>query len=321
MKVLIDYVGHADLYYSAHLLFEKRLGWELFRPEDRGGSWLDTGLWTSTLPPDAVVNGSDIVMGIHEYSQHVVSFEEFRNIKFDFIVTTSWENEIALSRLTQLYQPQAKFIRHMNNIKEPPNLAKNILLSTLTPMPSGYRHIQYHPEHKDTYQPDFSVIPEKKIYSFFNNMPSYKDVILKWTQYQKLLSDYEFKMYGMNAIDGSIPQQDLHNKMREAMFIWHTKPHGGCGYVARQALFSGKPLIVDKTYCFNYDTLAQNYLVDGINCIDIKDKSNQQVLNELHEWAKPDRYTERCQAALAKTKQLINFEQEAVRIKEWLLAL
>jgi hypothetical protein len=32
MKILVDFVGHADLYYSMHLLFEKRLGHELYRP-------------------------------------------------------------------------------------------------------------------------------------------------------------------------------------------------------------------------------------------------------------------------------------------------
>ena len=44
MNVLVDFIGHIDLFTSMQLLFQKRLGWELYRP-DGEGQWKDWLYW------------------------------------------------------------------------------------------------------------------------------------------------------------------------------------------------------------------------------------------------------------------------------------
>jgi len=51
VRVLADY-HHGALYYSFHLLFEERLGFELYRPI--GYEWFKRGFWKYSRNPQVI---------------------------------------------------------------------------------------------------------------------------------------------------------------------------------------------------------------------------------------------------------------------------
>lgn len=321
MKVLVDYIGHADLYYSMHALFEKRLGWTLYRP-DGSEEWKQNRIWTSTPTPDVkiVQSYNDVqraYCSIHRYHQNLISFQQFLDSDINIIVTTVHSNENAFYNLWQNYKPQSAYIRHIANIKEKPKECKNILLSTTEPMPKTVNWISYLPEHLDDYCPG-ELNLNKKIKSFSNYLPNYPQDIKTWRHFQSKLSEYSFWMHGGKTEHRTVPQAQLPDAMRDAMFIWHTKAHGGCGYTARQALACGKPLIVKKQYAKTYNTLAKEYLVDGVNCIDLSCRPDVESIKLIRQWSEPDKYEEICNAVIAKNQEFMNFEQEAENIKVWI---
>jgi len=327
MKILVDYIGHADLAYSMYALFEKRLGFEIYRPLG-GPEWEGEGVHTSTLPDVAgdqvEIDGLQCIpMPTHGYTQKCVTLEQFKDMHFDALLTTSWMNEEPFNKLVKKYKPNAKLIRQIANIHEVPKVCKNILLSTCEPMKPGINWIKYLPEHLDKYNYVPSVSSNLSIKSFFNYMKNYKVEEEMWRKYEAALPEFEFKMHGGDGEHGSIPQEELEVVMRDATLIWHVKPHGGCGYTARQALACGKPLIVRKDYCRMHRTLAMNYLVDGANCIDISPsfRSFEDSVKLIREWSNPETYLERTKQVIAETMKHNNFEEEAIKIKEWLTRL
>ncbi len=48
MNIFVDQIGHADLSYSIHALFEKRLGYTLYCPLG-GDEWTQHGIFTAPL--------------------------------------------------------------------------------------------------------------------------------------------------------------------------------------------------------------------------------------------------------------------------------
>lgn len=324
-NVLVDFVGHADLFYSMHALFEKRLGFKMYRPL-LSAEWDRENIVTASfansqqecLEQEEGVFTANIET--HSYTQNCISFDKFLSTDIDIIVTTSWENERPLAELIKKYKSNAKFIRVIANIHEKPVITKNILLSTKEPMPAGTNWMKYHGEHRELYSYTPLVSGERSIKSFFNYMSSYPVEIANWNFYKASLPEFIFKMHGGLSEDGSIPQNNLHEVMKSSMFIWHCKPHGGCGFTARQALACGRPLIVNKRYCAMYNTLAQDYLQDGINCIDI-DPNKRKVEDSLaliRTWSQPGVIQEKCLEVKSFFEKTINFEAEALAIKDWL---
>jgi len=324
MNVFVDYIGHGDLSYSMFALFEKRLGWNLYRP-DLGPEWNDykiqTGTLTNEISPFYFKNEIQHVdILIYPYTQKILTFDQFREMKIDIMITTTWANETPFCMLQKKYHPKSLLIRQIANIHEKPVQIKNLLMSTLEPMPSDVDYLIYHPEQVDLFfseDPTFSFI----IKSFSNYLTSYPEDLQAWNQYRTSLIDFEFRMHGAGSELHTVPSKLMPASMREAMFIWHTKAVGSCGYVLRQALASGKPCIVRKDYARIHNTLAQNLLQDGVNCIDIdpKVRSFNESLNLIREWSRPDVYPEKCEATIKKFKNDINFEEEAANIKTWIL--
>jgi hypothetical protein len=319
MNVLVDFVGHADLFYSMHALFEKRLGYTLYRPL-LSDEWNKTNIITATMPYSNYTEEDGVrhyEIDSHNYFQHCISWQKFLDTDIDIVVTTSWENDSPMAELIGKYKPKAKFVRVIANIHEKAKICNNILLATTEPMTPGVNWLTYHAEHRDVYQYTPPQV-NYKIKSFFNYMNSFPVEKENWAIYKKLLPQYTFLMHGGESEDGSIPQSELYKVMSDSMFIWHPKPHGGCGYTARQSLASGRPLIVNKAYCNQYNTLAKNYLVDGINCIDMSVRSSAEVAKLIVKWSEPEFYYKKCLTVKAFFEEKINFAKEAEAIRVWL---
>jgi len=330
MNVFVDYLGHSDLYYSLHLLFEKRLGANLFRPI--GSSWQEKGFFMGADLNPTEVNGEiQLVEGVYHipmkieaeggyYVQKAIEFNKFLEMDFDIAVTTYYAHEQIFHALLSRYKPKTVFIRQIGNIHEKPlGFCKNILLAQLTPMPPSINHIIYHPEHYEgyCYTPPAN---HQMIKNFADDLPSYPVDLGAWNIWESTLKNFTFKMHGRNGRDGPISHPLMPQAMKDAAFVWHVKAHGGGGFVARQALACGRPCIIKKRYAILHNELARELFVDSVNCIDL-DLGVQRGIEKLREWAQPNRHIEVCKATAEKFKQDVNFAVEAERIKNWLYNL
>jgi hypothetical protein len=119
------------------------------------------------------------------------------------------------------------------------------------------------------------------------------------------------------------PACNFPSAIKNCKFYFHIKIGGCCGFTARQVLFSGRPLLVDKRYVtdhIHYVTLASNYLLDGVNCIDLNPelRSMEENIELIKDWSDPNNYLKRCDIAYDYTKSIINFEKESLEIKDWI---
>ncbi len=324
MNILCDFVGHADLYYSMHALFVKRLGWNLFRPLP-SAEWSSHGIITEILPrPDLetrIIDGfTEYYIPTHNYWQRCVSFQQFMGMEWTAIVATSHVNDLPLLQLKSKYKPSSRIIRQIANLRELPVHIKNILLAMHTKMPPGTNYIKYHPEHHEGYGYTEMSPPNFKIKSFFNYMKNDKVDRKSWETFHTLLPEYSFFHHGADSDHGPIPQSDLPACMSDAMFIWHTKPAGGCGFTLREAMACGRPVIVNTVYSKRYETPASKFLVDGVNCIDINPsvRSLAEAALMVRQWSKPDVYLQKCQDVLSTFDNQINFNKEALAIGKWI---
>lgn len=327
MNVFCDYIGHADLAYSMSLLFEKRIGWNLYLPSPHDPAWSRESFFTPPVPnstEEVGENGvSKVVVTTHDCTFNMITFDKFMATDFNFLVITSRPNEFPIIELGKKHKPSAKIVHHIANIGEGPIGCNNVLLSTKTAMPANVNWKKFTPEHHAKYCPS-DITQAKSIRSYFNYMRGYVLEMGSWTAAQQILPDFDFRMHGgappYESTHGSVSHDVLHISMQEAQFIWHTKPAGGCGYTARQALSCGKPLIVKLDYSKHYTTLAQDYLVDGVNCIDIspsrRSLADGMAIAKL--WSEPEIYAQKVEDVKRLVKEKMNFEHEAYEIKDWL---
>lgn len=321
MNILCDYIGHEDLFYSLHLLIERRLGWNLFFPY--GEEWQKQfNIQTSTFPADVIIeekNEQQLVFSkSHNYIKKGILYKNFS--QFDFVISTAYFNEIPMLNLGNHFGISA--IRQIANIGEESIGCKNILLATTTSMKKDINWIQHFPEHHINYTKTNFEHPKQKINSYFNNFYSYPQNVNIWDFLKENLINFEFNIYG-NIEGKSINQKELPDHMNNCMFVYHNKPLGCCGYTARQALACGKPLIVDKRHCRTYKTLANEYLIDKWNCIDLDPsiRSLQKNIELIREWSKQEIYKEKSINACNTFSSVFNFEINSENIKKWLLNL
>lgn len=319
-KVLADCVGHSDLYYSLYALFEKRLGMDLYRPTG-GEDWSKKGILTTPIPDEEgkpeLRDGVYYVPMEMDYAQRAITFNKFLNMDFDIIVTTTRSNEEPFYNMIKSHKLNVKFIRQIGNIHETPTHSENVLLGMLTPMPENINHMNYHPEHYGEYN---YTTPSNRntIKNFANNLPFYLDDIKLWESLKVSLPDFILKMHGEAGHDGAIPHRLMPEAMKQSAFIWHIKPHGGGGFVARQALACGRPCIVKKKYSNIHHELADNLFKDGINCIDFDLRTFDENVKMIREWSEPDAHIERCKIVAEAFKEDVNFTTESQKIKAWI---
>lgn len=328
MNILVDQIGHADLSYSMHLLFEKRLGWNVYSP-DGGPGWAQYAVWTSPLHPhtNVEVDGFDCIqVPTHSYLIKTVTLQQFIDMNWDFIISTCTRNENPLLTLAKQHKPGAKVVRQIANVGEQAGAVKNVLLSTMTPMHPGTRTIKYYPEHRSDFVHDPSVPVHKKIKSYFNYFHTYAADIGHFRTMRTLLPEFEMVVGGgahRPDLDRTVLSPELPKDMQQQMFVWHTKPMGCCGYTVRQALTCGKPIIFNSKYSILMRTLAQEYLQDGVNAIDINPsvRSLQEAATIIRAWSVPGVYDQKVQDVLRLNNIYMNFEAQATNIKNWLLGL
>jgi hypothetical protein len=352
----VDY-HHGDLYYSLHLLFEERFGFSLYRPI--GLDWFQKGFWKIAEPygnapgtidqflgipqptwskekePTQRYGEVSLVDGIYhipvkygkggsdEYVQKAITFEKFMSMDFDFIIATYNLHDAPWADLVSLHNSnhpvKAVYIRQIGDVLIQPKVCRNIMLATNEPMPPGTNYIRYHPEHSKEFH-FVEPLNHNVVKSFIAN-PNIEPDLPLFLKFEKLLPNYTFKIHGILGRDGIISGELMPQAMKDSAFVWHVKRTGCGGFIPRQALASGRPCIIKKSYCYEYRTSEADLYEDSVNCIDLDLGNTEQNLEKIRYFSDPDRHTEMCRNAAEKFKHDVDFGREAESIKEWLKTL
>jgi hypothetical protein len=216
MKIFCDN-HHHDLFYSLQLLFEKRFGWELYRPI--GLDWYHEGYWNvypsidtakqyldffkkpSTHKPqwgqlnkhytseDGIYYVTDVTKN---KVQRGITLEKFKNMEFDILISSMPQHIQPFNKLISLYQPKAKHIFQVGNAWGQQAGVNNILASTsYFPTSNNINICYYHQEFDlDVFNYE-SKCRSNTISSFIHYMNRNL-----WDQYKNKISNMQFNAYG-----------------------------------------------------------------------------------------------------------------------------
>ena len=317
MKIFAD-KHHGALSYSLHLLFEKRLGWDLFFPI--GMEWRDGGYWQYSQLEDTVHSYLDIKDDYKrleenyehfdkdfEWTQKHLTFKQFLDTDIDVLLCSVGPHEDTFFDLQQRHKPNSKLIRQIGNWNEECdfNKSKNVMISVGPFLcPDFVNYICYHQEFDikvwDYVQPrNF-----KTIKNFVNCLPDTVDYNL-WEIYRVRLRDFDWKMHGIGGKDGNIsPQKAVREAMTDSGFIWQIKLGGeGFGHVIHNAYALGRPCIVKGSYY--QGKMAEPLLIDGVTCIDLEKGDLESNVKRIKHFSKPKNFQIKLYLKY-KTRTIIN---------------
>jgi|YelNatPaOPRAMG01_1025707.scaffolds.fasta_scaffold05934_21 hypothetical protein len=350
MNVLADY-HHGDLYYSLHLLFEERLGMKLYRPI--GWDWFYKGFWKIAEPYNNAPDTIEQFLGVpspskpsheHEvhrygevtvedgvyhipcllpdgyYIQKAITFDKFLKMDFKYIIATYHGHDEAYYMLCKKYKPEAVYIMQIGNIHVVPRYAKNVMMAVDEPMPPNVNYIKYFPEHHRAY----CYEPPKNhnvIKSFINCLEQGQIQRTLWYRYERALPEFVFKMHGILGRDGVIGNNMMPQAIKDSAFVWHVKETGCGGFVPRQALSCGRPVIIKSSFIRQHNTLEGILYEDSVNCIDLDAGTMVENINKIKYFSDPDRHNEMCKRTAEKFRKDVDFDKEAEKIRGWLETL
>lgn len=286
MNVLSD-LHHSGLFYSLHLLFEKRLGYKLFRPI--GMEWfpewwdiakpynqsIDTAkqyLELNSTPLDGspklnnVINDKgylEIEETEHHYTQKAITLSQFKEMKIDIIIASIPDHWITYRKLRDKYHPKAKLICQMGNMfNEVHTYPIDNLMASTIPFETKANAVFYHQEIPIR---EYEEPKSKQITSFVHLLPESSRYIGLKTE----LKEYEWKAYGAQCPDGWMNGIDnVHKEMSRSLWGYHNKPRGdGFGWIIHSWFMSGRPVIVN--YEDYKEQLAGQLMIPDWNCIDL----------------------------------------------------
>lgn len=348
MRMLVDF-HHSSLLRSLNLLFQERLGIEVFRPI--GMEWFDKGYWAinkqadtakqyldldqaykpsdGTPPLNLLVAGNDsgsyVVIDPGEQSAHAAcTFDFFINNKFDYVVASIPQHVEIFEALIEQYQPWCKLIVQMGNNWNLQNYKGKNILASIAPQSVDNENVMFYHQEFDTGIFFASeCLPTKEIYSFVNVI---ENTGMGWEDYknlQEILTSpyYEMKAFGGQCPDGStVGPVETANKMREAQFIFHVKPGGdGFGHVIHNAYAIGRPLITRPSHYRGQ--LAEQLLVPG-TFVDLDRYGPEEVKNIIiHLTDNPDELRQMGERAANRFREVVNYDIEADKISLWLQSL
>ena len=354
MNVFCDF-HHASLLNSLILLFERRLGGNLYRPI--GMEWYDQGYWnvydhpftreqflgigggTAKPPPQMYPDGTrplnvvdKVVDGVYYcqdidsgYYNKAITLKKFMELNFDYVIASIPQHIAPFKQLCQDHHSHPKMIFQVGNAwSMEAGRADNIMASANIGN-SAPNFIVYHQEFDlDIFKPDWEMEPGPNIYSFVNCFGIerfYDNDFQLFTIVEKLLKTCNFKAYGGQCRDGAAHGSvELADKMREARFIWHTKWGGdGYGHIIHNAAAVGRPLIAKIEYYRG--KLAEPLLVDGVTCIGIDGLNERGIVDKIEYYTEPTRWGKLCRNMYAAFKKHVDFDAEQKQIEQFLAKL
>lgn len=346
INVFVDY-HHEDLFHSLQLLFEKRLGWNLYSPI--GMEWYHQGYWNVyphpataqqflslncviQMPTDVhgfelpktsrfnenYVYGEDGIYYILDQGRgkirRAITLDKFKDMKFDIIISSMPGHIPLFNKLISLYQPTAKHIFQEGNNWGCLSGIKNILSSTAPfTTPSDVNVCFYSQEFNLDL---FSYVPpvnRKQVNSYIHFMREPEVHIL----YKKSLPEFSFTTYGAGMDTHFGPIEDGATAYKNSGWTWHVKPEGdGYGYSVIRSGACGRPLIVKANYYVGKK--AAPLMEDLHTCIDISRRSVQENISLIRKYSEPEEHNRLCDNMYRRFTEVINFDNEFEKIKVFL---
>lgn len=345
MKVFCD-LHHHDLYYSLQLLFEKRLGAEMYRPI--GMEWYEQGFWAVYPHPDTArqflgldhaidppkdVHGNYLSDreqlnkyyrfedGIYyvrdttkEKVQRGITLDKFKDTSFDILISSIPQHIPLFNRLIQKFQPDAKHIFQVGNAWGRRPGVYNILSSTAPfSTPADINVAFYHQEFDlDIFQYEHPVV-HNEVDSYIHYM---KETNLL-EQYKANLPGWKFRTHGAGMQDCFHKTADIAQQMMDSAWTWHVKPGGdGYGHVLHNTFACGRPVITKTGHYSN--RLGGQLLEDQVTCIDIGRRTQHENVRALQLLSQPDAHIEMCARVYKRFCDLVNFDEEEQKIRKFL---
>jgi len=348
MKVFCD-LHHADLYYSLQLLFEKRFGWEMYRPI--GLEWQQQGFWKiydhpatanqflglnqAIVPPQDVhgnyLEGRDVLNanyrfedGIyyvkdpaHQKIQRAITLDKFKEMKFDILISSIPDHIGPFNKLIGLYHPQAKHIFQVGNAWGHLPGVKNILSSTASfDVPPGINICFCHQEFDlDIFE--YVPPPAHNIISSYVHYMQHPQIL---NQYRSLLPEFNITTYGAGMDQVLHGTQNVANQIKSSSWTWHYKPGGdGYGHSIHTSYACGRPaLIWGSQY---QGKLAADLFIHQQTCIDMSLNPPEINVQLIREWSQPEQHKLMCQNAYNRFKEVIDFNKEEIKIRKFIEGL
>lgn len=325
MKILADY-HHSALWQSLTLLFEGRLGHELYHPWGLEG-WFPE-YWKIAEPykndPSTAkqfLEGALPNDGTKPIQKaRSVAFSEFRDTKFDVIVATYYPHIDVYRDLIAKFQPQAKLIVHYGNDWPFHPATKNLLASTAPfSVPPSTNAVFYHQEFDTSlFCPTMGSL-KNQVTSFSNALPTNPLFEQDWKDYQefKSLCDLECKSYGGSCEDGSLAYPlEVAQEMKQSMWGFHLKTGGdGFGHVIHNWAAVGRPLIFRGSQYKG--KLAEPFLRHKVTGIDLDEMSVLSAVGFIRFGYNDAR--ERYGMNLREIfEEVVDFEKEAKQIEQFM---
>lgn len=323
MKVLAD-CHHEEAYESHRILFEDRLGWELYR--QKGIEWYEKGFWAVN---NNINTAKGYLLSLHngrqerdykniqnkEITYKSITFEEFKDTKFDIILSSlPWDYEI-FEVLRKEHQPQAKHIFRMANNWAVPTNVKNLLNATIVPNPIGMNAVNYHSEFDLNFY-NFTECNNTRVIKNFKHYIQFPYTEVFYC-YEKYLEDFKFLAHGAGNRDLAMPLPSVPQALKSAGFLWHIKPEDdGYGFILHQAMACGRPVITCMSHYVNRN--AGKLLEDKVTCINLDGRTMADSLNLIRFFSQPENYPDISKRCYERFKQVVDFDKEFEEIKKFL---
>lgn len=337
---------HLGLFNSLRLLFEKRLGGNLYRPI--GIDWLDKGFWRmaeiynnhpATVAQYLGINDTcidkkthyEIYEAGHDYIQKAITFDQFLALPIDIIIASIPQHIESFWKLSQVHPNKPKVIYQIGNVWDIQQCPiPNIMASAKVYIPLKYHSIIYHQEfdteifNRNCNYIDAQCWPDDNIYSFINCLNTASIYQQDWQLFQdleKAMPEWNFKSFGGSCRDGGISGvKNIADKMREAKFGIHLKNFGdGYGHVLFNFAAVGRPVIIKEQYYLG--KLGGELIKDGETCITIDGLSIPQIIEKINYYNESSRYMKLCKNTYENFIKHVDFDKEAEQLKTFLQTL
>ncbi len=344
MRIISD-MHHQFLFESLGILFEDRLGWDLFRPI--GTDWYTEGYWAifdamataeqflglrigealaahHAANPDGDdpfknAGAAEIGAGLYEIPclefaprrQKAITLAAAKDTKWDFILSSTPQHFDCYERFRKSFCPSAKHIFQVGNPWQAPQGARNILNSTTVPMPSEINTVSYHQEFSlERFHPE-----PKGRRDTVASLLHYGDLARFYEVEPMLMEDFTFLAHGAGNRDRSVPESIFERYLREEIgFLWHSKRDDGYGFNLHTAAACGKPIITCATALAHQR--AGPLLVTGETCLNLDTMTNNDIAANLIRWKRD--YEFHSEAVVKRFHEIVDFDAEFLEIQKFL---
>lgn len=346
MRVLCDF-HHSSLLRSLVLLFEKRLGYDVYRPI--GMEWYKEGYWAinniedtarqyleiDSQPMDDTPGLNDVNGGTSEpldisrvwdpgmQSSHwACTLDFFKRTSFDYVIASVPQHVVIFRELIAKYNPNAKLIVQMGNNWALDHLQGHNVLASIAPQDSSVNAVFYHQEFDlDIFKPTPNY-RSKRVSSYVNVI---KEMPRAWNTYTAFKNTLEPLGWKVNSFGGQCPDgnktgpRELADSMIGDDLVLHVKTGGdGYGHILHNAYAIGRPVI---TYASDYAGQLGEHLLKPGTFVNLDEFSSIEDAIDFVLNMSDDALKYMSEMARARFYEVVDFSKEAKEISEWLRSL